>query len=191
MNQDNLLFLRQLTATWSSGQTTRYHQHLKQLQNPQSVAEHTFNGLMLLTFLYDNAPPQNLMMAFLLHDAGERWVGDIPYPTKLKLPSVDWDSMEKHELRQRTGIDAAKWDDRLSLPERNVLKVIDLLEGYLYCLHETRAGGKGALCNVRDGYRQALERRIFLSAPGTPGELPEEFMSKVTVLLLASDKLEF
>jgi 5'-deoxynucleotidase YfbR-like HD superfamily hydrolase len=181
-------YLNKLCAAWTAGQTVRYHQHVANMRRPQTVAEHTFNGAMLLFVLYDGAPPAGLMNAWLLHDAGERWVGDIPYPTKAKLrDSVDFDAMEWVAMLKFTGLRNTHYE-QLSLQERNVLKVVDLLEGLLFSSHEANACR--SMKDVRDGYSNGLRAMIANSEPDTLGELPDHIAAKLTYILMNEHKLE-
>ena len=68
---------------YDAGQVTRYHT----IGGAQSVAEHSW-GVAMLIMRYHPDPPLHLIQAALEHDLAEKWIGDVPYPTKLDYPRL-------------------------------------------------------------------------------------------------------
>lgn len=131
-----LATITRVRALLQFGQTTRYHTEL--LTRSQDVAQHSFNVAWLCTELSDWAPSAGLLMAALAHDAGERWTGDIPAPTKRGMPGMraHMDELELQKLREQ-GI-TFKYE--LTPAEQAILSLADALEGALFCLRELRLG---------------------------------------------------
>ena len=117
------------------GQTARYHTEV--LLKPQDVAQHSYNMAWLLWKLADEAPSANLLMAALAHDGAERWLGDMPAPTKTHLGlELEFARLESTELERRVGF---VWPS-LTLREQILLSLADKLEGLLFCWREVRMG---------------------------------------------------
>lgn len=127
------------------GQTQRYHTEL--LLKPQDVAQHSFNVAWLCWLLSDRDPSAQLIMMALAHDAGERWTGDLPSPTKRAAGLGDaFDALEAAQTA-KVGWTAPP----LSAIERKILKLADVLDGAFYCLRELMLGNTMVLNAARGG----------------------------------------
>lgn len=126
------------------GQTQRYHTEV--LLKPQDVGQHSFNVAWLCWLLSEKEPSADLIMAALAHDAGERKTGDLPSPTKKATGLGDqFDELERRYVER-----AGYVQGRLSLIERQILKLADTLEGCYFCLREVRLGNR-LMTSVRFG----------------------------------------
>lgn len=111
------------------GSTLRYHCNDTMNHRPQSVAQHCWNMNSLLYRLYPVEPPASLVRAIHHHDSAEFWVGDVPYPAKVKSPELAA-LLDKLEASVLT-------DNRIQVPfltdeEKAWLKFLDRFESYLY-----------------------------------------------------------
>lgn len=118
------------------GQTLRYHTQLM-LRN-QDVAQHSYNVVMLLIYLCPLPVPASLMLAGLLHDAGERWTGDMPADVKLRLRmGAALDNAEQEALAA-----AGVTMPELTQNEKFLLKTCDALEGLMHCTRDALLGNR-------------------------------------------------
>lgn len=127
------------------GNVTRYHTH--EVFQRQTVAEHTFNVLWILSLLWDGNLPPTLFRAALAHDIAECELGDIPAPMKRilreKLGADEEDVIQQAEDRILQENRLSQYSERnLSLSERRTLKMADVLDGLRYAMREFRAGNR-------------------------------------------------
>lgn len=142
-----------LDAARRAGEVRR--SHARRVLRHQSVAEHTFNGLMILDWLIrkncrmqDYAVHIGLYRAFMEHDLPEYFTGDVPANAKSEVPGLRealhraedlWmssvypdRSTAEHRLKQ-----LSQADDK----DYNVLiKAADWLELMWYCVEERELG---------------------------------------------------
>ena len=120
-------------ALLESGQVQRLHAipHHKSY----SVAEHSWNMAVLLYELHNNPSPR-LVWAVLLHDAPERWTGDVPAPAKWLHPDLE-KSLDSIEKQYRKLLEV---DFQLDKKELDWLSALDLLELHQYCNEEINMG---------------------------------------------------
>lgn len=121
------------------GQVSRYHA-AGYLSERQTVGQHTFNMLGLL-FTFVPEPSVKLIQAVLLHDVAEAATGDVPAPTRWGSPDLD-KAMVDAENKVIEGWGLAVLD--LPIYEQNWLRVLDTLEGLLFCRDQRVLGNAGA-----------------------------------------------
>lgn len=131
-----------LLELYDSGRTRRFHNQADYSGAPgQTVAEHSWGVVLIVLELCRRAqvlPSAQLMEAALLHDAAERWVGDLPAPTKWRFPALAkiLDEAEE-EVSEEYGLKI-----ELTNFEQRILKWADSLELYLYSARRVRDGAK-------------------------------------------------
>jgi len=127
---------------YEGGRVVRFHQHIG--HQLDTDARHSHGCAMMVYFLTAGAPSVTLLMAALTHDLAEQVTGDIPYPTKRRLPGLKAavDTLEDEIL--------AAYELRFELlpRERRTLTLADSLDGMLYCASEAALGNRTALQNV-------------------------------------------
>lgn len=116
-----------------SGMVKRYHTMPVMIQ--ESVGEHTYMVLWIVTFLTEGKASAALLVATLGHDTPEVDWGDVPAPTKramnvdglkeLERSTMDWLKLPQPELTDE---------------EKRTLKMADVLAGMLRCAMEHRMG---------------------------------------------------
>lgn len=127
-----------------TGQVMRYH---AQPDVPcQSNAEHMWGVAILMLKFYGTEMTGELLAAALTHDCGEADVGDIPSPTKYRVPQMRSLIKElEHEALDNLGLN---YEGQLSPIEQQRLKICDVLEGLHYTAkhYHSTAGAQGAEC---------------------------------------------
>ncbi len=103
-----------------------------------SVGKHSYDATCLLLVLHPN-PSAALLRAVLLHDSGERWVGDLPAPAK-------WDNGQlgilHAAIEQRALAHAGISSPELSEEEINWLNGVDRFELWLWCHDQLHLGNQ-------------------------------------------------
>lgn len=146
--------LSQALNLLSSGGTQRYHTEAAELIKTQDVAQHSYNVFWLVHMLMRGNAPGELLAMSVMHDAGERWTGDVPAPTKRNLGVRRmFEDFEQNNLYERSGVQAL----RLTAFEEAVLKVADALEGLRFCHHETQLGNKLIIPVLANFHKYAAE----------------------------------
>lgn len=122
-----------------TGQVMRYH---AQPDVPcQSNAEHMWGVAILMLKFYGTEMVDGLQLAAAItHDCGEAGIGDIPSPTKCKVPQIRELVKElEHEAMRRLGLD---YESYLRHDQKTRLKICDVLEGLHYTAkHYHKTGG--------------------------------------------------
>lgn len=148
--------LSQTLALLKSGGTQRYHTHAADLIKTQDTAQHAYNVAWLVYALTRGAVSHELFVHALGHDAGERWAGDLPAPTKRTLGiRKSFGEFESAQLTLKTGLILP----RLSPLEEKILKLADSLEGARFCCNEIALGNSlpvGMLRNFLDYAHEVL-----------------------------------
>ena len=135
-----------------TGQTQRFHTELT--LRSQDVGQHCYGVFWLCYALTAGEMSNALMLAAMSHDAGERWTGDLPGPTKLRMNlTAQFDAEEDRELMTRVGFPRPV----LKPTERAVLAYTDALV-QSFGARRAQAGGRvrwGVLLSagVADGER--------------------------------------
>lgn len=120
-----------------TGKVMRYH---AQPDVPcQSNAEHMWGVAVLMLKFYPDCD-KDMLAAALTHDCGEADVGDIPSPTKNKVPQIRKLIKElEHEALDKLGLN---YEGGLIQHEVTALKICDVLEGLHYTAkHYHKTGG--------------------------------------------------
>ncbi len=155
----------QVLAMLRSGGTRRYHTHAAELIKSQDVAQHSYNVCWLAYALTNGGLSRCALLHCLMHDAGERWAGDLPAPTKRTLEIRDLFGMfEDQQLLLETGLEPPP----LSEFEVCVMKIADSLEGARFCGHEIAMGNKLPIRMLKNFLDYATESlaKIELAASG-------------------------
>jgi len=144
--------LESLRMVMRGGRVTSFH--TKPVLKEENVAEHSYVVAWLATLYYDHRPSAELLLSCLAHDMPEYVLGDVPSPTKKKVPGLK----EMFDVEER-GLFAAHhmpvYEDSLSPHEKEVLKFCDNLAGYLKCLFETSMGNRH-LANTAQRYYEYI-----------------------------------
>lgn len=165
------------------GRVRRYH--TLDVVRPQTVAEHVYGVLSILTVLRGENVSQNLFFAALLHDAPESITGDIPAPTKRELrkrfPGTDFvNDWELEIFVEHWGEGAVQRFNDLTEAEARHLKMADILEGLRYCEREYRLGNTD-IVPVARRYAAYLENfELTKSEINLAEYIAPDFISKVT-----------
>lgn len=118
-----------------AGRTRRYHQFSTIKDN--TVAEHSWSVAGLVYVLTDGECTQHAMMAAIVHDMAEVFIGDVPAPVKRALGLRE--ALQKLEDR---ALATAGLHLELSIAESAVLKLADCLDGMMFCVREARMGNR-------------------------------------------------
>jgi 5'-deoxynucleotidase YfbR-like HD superfamily hydrolase len=126
----------------------------------ETIAEHSHGVAMIYLRLFDPVDSnQNDNVALravrwiLENDLAELWSGDAPFPVKVRFPAMK----EAHRQVEREA-NVALGVRQPSLPDFVVrrIKACDLLQMYLFGLHELRMGNNYARPIVRDAMTEAV-----------------------------------
>lgn len=130
----------QVIAALETGQTLRFHTEVRRMIKTQDVAQHVHGMLWLILLLTNHAPSRQLLVGAVYHDAGERWTGDMPSPTKRTLElGARLDALEAARLLEQVGTAGVT----LSEQDEAVLKLVDALDGCFMCDREVKLGNRG------------------------------------------------
>jgi 5'-deoxynucleotidase YfbR-like HD superfamily hydrolase len=131
-----------------SGGTMRYHCQAGETLKPQDVAQHSYGVFWFAYVLTHGSMRREMMLAIMSHDAGERWIGDVPAPTKRVVPGLGakLNELESEAVRKRGGVEP----QNLTPGESLLLKLADYLDGAAFCDRELKMGNtlmRGVLNN--------------------------------------------
>jgi len=114
-----------------------------------TVGQHSFDVAMLILTLHPS-PNFRLVRAALYHDCHERWIGDVPTPTKETDPAIRR-SLKKLERQceRALGI-AAHLHAGLTKEEKRWLKAADRVELWLWAIEQINMGNQEAYTIKRD-----------------------------------------
>lgn len=127
----------QLRAFTRAGQVVRFH--TRPQLNPQNVGHHSYGVAWLCWILTEGAASANLLMAALSHDLPEFITGDLPSPTKAKIGRGVVGELEG-EVWRKAGMPVQGFP--LSMEEKRVLHLADLMEGMMHCARERSLGNQ-------------------------------------------------
>lgn len=134
---------------WRSGKVNRMHTMPQLIR--ENVAEHTWGVAFLMMRFYPEMS-KDLLMAVILHDAGELAVGDMPGNVKWLLPDrarLVLEELESDHIKT-LGVPTPE----LTHPDQLLLEIFDRVEFCMSCLHEMRMGNMNAgAYYVRSGKR--------------------------------------
>lgn len=102
--------------------------------------KHSHDALSLLFILHPD-PSINLIKAVHWHDGAERWVGDMPAPSKIFNPAL----RDEYERSERIAL--RRWEmhegvESLTVEEAHWLRAIDALELMLWCMDQEALGNR-------------------------------------------------
>lgn len=111
----------------------------------QSIADHSWGVAAIAYHLSQGRAPASalrIVVAALMHDVGEKSVGDTPAHVKRAHPALKdaLDAAEDQELRIVLG---DTYDNDMALDEHAVVKMADGLDLMHYCMIEMRMGNTG------------------------------------------------
>lgn len=107
--------------------------------NKYTVGEHCYNVVSLL-FILNPAPRIELVKACLWHDTAERFLGDLPAPTKWHHPEL----RNEYAIAEDTAMNQLGVMFDLDKDEQVWLKSLDILELWLWAHHEKHMGNQYA-----------------------------------------------
>jgi 5'-deoxynucleotidase YfbR-like HD superfamily hydrolase len=126
----------------------------------QDISQHSFGVAWLCELLSGMTASKNLIMAALAHDLAEHQVGDVPSPTKRSC-DVIYNALEKLEEERIAGVGLLYV---LTPDEQRILKLADILDGMIFCLHERQLGNRTTHLRVVYGnflsYSRLLDRSV-------------------------------
>lgn len=130
-----------------AGEVKRYH--TQRTHRTQSLAEHTFNMLMLVKQVQQSRPghvfrAQRVYEAIMHHDLPELYTGDVPATVKRASPGLKalLDKAEEQFV-------PLYQDFQLSPCEEVLIKWADRIESVLWCMEEISMGNKAMAQLVR------------------------------------------
>lgn len=130
---DKLLAIRQ------GGQIRRYH--TERMITHQTNAAHQWGVAMLMLHCFPDLTTHTLMLAALMHDVAEGYVGDMPAYAKWRVPALrDGLIKAESEVEDKLGITIS-----LSSQETGVLWYCDYLEAAFFCMEEICLGNRNAV----------------------------------------------
>jgi 5'-deoxynucleotidase YfbR-like HD superfamily hydrolase len=123
-------YMSPVVIAHQAGQVTRYHTNPVVSRLNQTTADHSHGVIMILLKLHPN-PSRNLLAQAAVHDSGERWAGDLPYPFKKANPEA---AAAHHETEVRLAIEheIPQFHHDLTMEDQKWLFFADKLESYLY-----------------------------------------------------------
>jgi 5'-deoxynucleotidase YfbR-like HD superfamily hydrolase len=132
-----------------------------------SIANHSWQAVMLLFALYPGTPSQNLVLAVLGHDLAEQPLGDIPSPAKHKYPELAKLFGEIEARVMTTHFPVVSRALTALTPEENAwLKGVDRLELWMWAV-EQHASGNTHVSHLRERVEHYM----------TKDPAPEEIMA--------------
>lgn len=124
-----------------AGLVRRYHAqpHLV----PQTVAEHTWQLLRIMTTIWPDTP-KNLLLYAIYHDIAEGCTGDLPYTTKLASPDIKahMDALEDEAIKNMTKLWGTPVIPLPTNEEKKFMKACELVEFAEYSWNELRMGNQ-------------------------------------------------
>lgn len=154
-----------------TGGTQRYHTIVGDLLKTQTVGQHCYGVFWFVHALLRGQPSANVLIAAMAHDAGERWAGDMPGPTKREIdmkPALD--AYEAKKLLEWTGFEPPPLQEFEAL----ALRMADSFDGLLFCATECDLGNNaGALERTYKNYLQYVGNILVANSVfRTPGATP-------------------
>jgi 5'-deoxynucleotidase YfbR-like HD superfamily hydrolase len=136
-----------------SAAVARYHTEATVAK--QSVGEHTYGVFWLAHWMLEGIMGMPLALAIMAHDFEEHVTGDLPGPTKDRPGFREAVAGLERSVRNELGM-----LELATTPEEDhILKVADLLEGFLWCTREFQRGNRH-IAPCRQNYRDALRMKL-------------------------------
>lgn len=137
--------IRKAQALREGGHTQRLHTVPVHLD--ASVAKHSCNMAILLNLMWPDAP-KHLIIACLLHDHSERWVGDTPAPAKYSIEPELGHLLHRAEAKVEAVLGIMQME--LTPHEQSWLKAMDILEFVMHCEDERAMGNRHIETSLRN-----------------------------------------
>lgn len=162
--------MKTLEFMWAGGNTRRFHTVPTILTD--TVGHHSYNVACIIMYLRPEASAA-LLRAALKHDMAEHVLGDMPAPTKRKLPGYASGSTTElfraafGKLEDKECHDAGVGLEDLSPDDGWLLKFADAFDGLRFCLQELDMGNAlilPALHNFRSYAEELLNQPHALFA---------------------------
>lgn len=152
-----------------AGAVTRWH--VEHTIAKDTVGRHSHGVAWFCAYLCKYRPSANLLMAALLHDAAEHIAGDVPSPTKRRIPGLA-DELQGYEagILRDAGVPVF-YDERdlsasqvdhmwntLTEMEVTTLKAADMFDAFMFCIRERQLGNTtmdycvGNICKAFNDY---------------------------------------
>jgi 5'-deoxynucleotidase YfbR-like HD superfamily hydrolase len=157
---DEAALVRGFQATefrFRGGYTRRYHGIRMIMED--TVGHHSYNVAQIIRFIAADLPFDRyglLLCAALDHDVAECIVGDMPAPTKRRLPNYPGHTFREvyGEMEARV-MEENGMDDvtlLLNAEEAMLLKAADAMDGMRFCMQEIRMGNTFAI-SIGEAFR--------------------------------------
>lgn len=129
--------MARLWYIYDGAKTKRFH--TADTLTSQTVGEHSF-GVAWLVQLLDPLCRKEVVLAALSHDLAEHKVGDVSSVAKREYPSLKstLDMAEAASLRSFN----LGYEEGLSVDEKRLLKLADLMDGLMFCIRERSMGSR-------------------------------------------------
>lgn len=130
--------MKLLDLCLNGGNVLRYHTQANTARQ-QTVAEHSFRAFHIAMFVTGGAADQAVLYEIMYHDVPEYLTGDSPFPAKKGSGELKTalDDLEER-IRREHGI-----PNGLSLDQKHLVKLCDVLEMGLYAVEQITAGNLG------------------------------------------------
>jgi 5'-deoxynucleotidase YfbR-like HD superfamily hydrolase len=139
----------QVNFVYAAGETRRFHTW--PVLREQNVAAHSWHVMMLGYVLYGQDLPGctfQFIMALATHDMAECRMGDLPSPAKRTMDSLLTLEDKGTSFREQWGVAEQSvlhrynmdWEQQLTDEEKRRMKVVDAMEGAIYCVRERAMG---------------------------------------------------
>lgn len=122
-----------------AGLVRRYHAQPHLI--PQSVGEHTWQLLRIITTIWPDVP-RSVIMYTIYHDIAEGCTGDLPYTTKLASQEIKqhMDALEDAATTQMRRLWGTPQTNEPTVEEKAFVKACELVEFAEYSWNERRMG---------------------------------------------------
>lgn len=167
--------LNEIQFLWDGGYTARFH--TVPTLRVDTVGHHSYNVACLLMTLRPDAPVE-VIRAALKHDAAEHVVGDMPAPTKRRLPDY-------HTLKLGATEEVISFREAFGKLETDVaaqcgvsleqdlipedvwlIKLCDALDGFRFCVQERMMGNRHhKLTEAGENFKAYAQKLLYGDEP--------------------------
>ena len=133
-----------LKQVLKGGHVTRYHTR-PEVSDNQTVADHTWRALIILTTLWPSVKKEALL-SLLLHDVAEAELGDVPATAKWNYKNLaeEYARAEADYTKKMAinfpALDLEQHNRSLTPEEKRCIKMSDMLELVLHCKRQMQKG---------------------------------------------------
>lgn len=146
-----------IMAAREGGWVERVHTCVK--TRPYRVDSHSWAVALLAWELFPQSCTNEFIMACLMHDIPERWVGDSPYPAKYPLTRGRLGAL-LHKAEAPI-VEALHLEKPMTDRERQILSFCDLLEFVLWAREEANLGNKIMKAKFEAGMGALMETPLW------------------------------